>query len=66
LSEDIQVRPSAEAEDVAVARAVALAKDLSEIDKAERESMPLTLTVLFDIYGREKTPLKSVGKQAPR
>ena len=63
LSDDIQARPRAKAEDEAVARAVALAKDLSEIDKAEHKSTPLTLTMLFDIYGREKTPLKSVGKQ---
>ena len=33
LSEDIQARPRAEAEDEAVKKAVALAKDLSEIDK---------------------------------
>ena len=63
LSEDIQARPRAEAEDEAVTRAVALAEDLAEIDKVERSSQPLTLTGLFDIYGRERTPLKSRGKQ---
>ena len=63
LSKDIQARPRAEAEDEAVEKAVALAKDLAEIDKVERNSEPLTFAKLFDIYGREKTPLKSVSKQ---
>ena len=63
LPESIQAWPRAEAEDEAVRRAVKLAAKLARIDDVEHSSEPLTLRVLFDIYGREKTPLKSVSKQ---